>query len=59
MAYSNIREFLMYADPYVPLDIPNAVWYHKDFDVYVSFLKLVKHYYDAEIDKLDFRHEME
>lgn len=58
-AYSNIREFLMYADPNVQLDIPNSVWYHKDFDVYDSFLQLVKHYYDAEIDKLDFRHEME
>src|SRR5690606_39629103 len=56
-AYSNIREFLMYADPNVQLDIPNSVWYHKDFDVYDSFLQLVKHYYDAEIDKLDFRQE--
>lgn len=54
-AYSEVREYLMWSDPKVKVDILNSVWYHKDFEVYNSFLDSVKQNYAAETDKLDFK----
>lgn len=46
--------FLSTADPKVTLDIANSLWLREDFEFSTDFISIVKDYYRAAAEELDF-----
>lgn len=53
-SYSNLVAELQSLDPRVLLEIANAIFYRKDFEVENKFISTNQNYYNAKVDALDF-----
>jgi serine protease inhibitor len=52
--YQTLVDALKSLDPKVLLEIANAIYYRKDFDVEKDFVSINRKYYGAEIEGIDF-----
>lgn len=53
-AYKRLMADLLSVDPRVVLNIANSIWYCESFQVQPPFIEINRHYYDAEVEALDF-----
>jgi serine protease inhibitor len=53
-SYRTLLDLLRGTDPRVRLDIANSIWSRDNFAVQQTFIDSNKHYFDAEIRRLDF-----
>ena len=54
-SYRTLIKALLEADNKVALEIAQSIWYRIDFNVLEDFKSVNQIYYDAEVNKLDFR----
>ncbi|MDI6402631.1 serpin family protein [Balneolaceae bacterium ANBcel3] len=52
--FQALSRYLTERDPLVRLQIANSVWYRDSFEVLTDFLEANRHFFDAEIESLDF-----
>jgi len=52
--YQSLIHLLTALDPKVDFDIANSAWPRVDFQILESYLDILREYFEAEIEKLDF-----
>jgi len=52
--YKSLIQLLTTLDPLVNFDIANSAWPRQDFQILVSFLDVLREYFAAEVETLDF-----
>lgn len=54
-AYRSLIDLLLGLDSHVDMRVANSIWALADFPFHQSFYDTARHYFDAEVDALDFR----